>query len=174
MTSAVKAQPSATSQLKHLLSYLNKTLAASLGITPGAISQWTRVPIEQRVHDIARMAYDGLIFRVRFVLNSLGRTFSRATASQRGKPMTNETNGQLRAIVERIEHLDAEIAIMNGDKADIYKEAKSNGFDVKVLRALIAERRKDPASVQEMDALLDLYRAAVADPSRMHVHEANQ
>jgi uncharacterized protein (UPF0335 family) len=105
-----------------------------------------------------------------YPLNSLGRTFSQ----QRGKPMTNETNGQLRAIVERIEHLDAEIAIMNGDKADIYKEAKSNGFDVKVLRALIAERRKDPASVQEMDALLDLYRAAVADPSRMHMHEANQ
>jgi DNA-binding transcriptional regulator YdaS (Cro superfamily) len=46
--------------MKHLIAYLDEQrgrrfeLAKALGITPGAISQWDRVPI-QRVHDIARI-----------------------------------------------------------------------------------------------------------------------
>lgn len=75
---------------------------------------------------------------------------------------------QLKAFVERIERLEAEIADLNSDKSEIYKEAKATGFDVKVLRALIAERRKEPEKLAEFDAVLELYREAVEGASRVH------
>ena len=39
---------------------------------------------------------------------------------------------QLRTIVERIEHMEEEIKELNEGKREIFQEAKSNGFDVKV------------------------------------------
>ena len=68
---------------------------------------------------------------------------------------------QLKSIVERIERLDAEIKDLNSDKSDIYKEAKSNGFDVKVLRKVIADRRKDLSDREEFDYIYDLYASAL-------------
>jgi uncharacterized protein (UPF0335 family) len=68
---------------------------------------------------------------------------------------------QLRSFVERIERIDEEIKGLNGDKSDIYKEAKTNGFDVKVMRKLIAIRRKDYAERQEEDAILETYMQAL-------------
>jgi len=44
---------------------------------------------------------------------------------------------------------------------DIYAEAKSAGFDVKVIRQLISIRRKEPAEVEEQETLLDVYRRAL-------------
>ena len=45
---------------------------------------------------------------------------------------------QLRAFVERIEHVDEEIKALTDDKKDIYTEAKGQGFDVKILRETTA------------------------------------
>ena len=70
---------------------------------------------------------------------------------------------RLRSIVERIERLEEERKALGSDIKDIYTEAKSAGFDVKVLRALIALRRKEPAEVEEMESLLDVYRRALGD-----------
>ena len=50
---------------------------------------------------------------------------------------------QLRAFVERIEHVDEEIKALTEDKKDIYAEAKGQGFDVKILREVIRIRKKD-------------------------------
>lgn len=86
--------------------------------------------------------------------------------------MSDIAADQLRAFVERIERLETEIKDLNADKSEIYKEAKANGWDVKALRALIAERRADPASVAELDAILDLYRSALADGSHVRAREA--
>lgn len=68
---------------------------------------------------------------------------------------------RLRSIVERIERLEEERKALAGDIKDIYAESKSAGFDTKVLRQLIALRRKDPAEVEEQEALLDTYRHAL-------------
>jgi uncharacterized protein (UPF0335 family) len=43
---------------------------------------------------------------------------------------------RLRAFVERIERLEEEIKQLSDDKKDVYAEAKGDGFDVKILRAL--------------------------------------
>lgn len=67
----------------------------------------------------------------------------------------------LRNIVDRIESLEEEIKGLNSDKSDIYAEAKSNGFDVKALKAVIAHRRKDPKEVQEQTAIFQTYMTAL-------------
>jgi uncharacterized protein (UPF0335 family) len=71
---------------------------------------------------------------------------------------------RLRGIVERIERLEEERKALAGDIKDIYAEAKSAGFDVKVLRALISLRKKEPAEVEEQETLLDVYRRALGMP----------
>ena len=68
---------------------------------------------------------------------------------------------RLRSIIDRIERLEEERKALAGDIKDIYAEAKSAGFDVKVLRQLISIRRKEPAEVEEQETLLDLYKRAL-------------
>lgn len=68
--------------------------------------------------------------------------------------------GRLTQMVERIERLEAEIAELNADKSDLYKEAKGSGFDVAALREVIGLRRKEnrnPAAFAEKNAIVDLY-----------------
>ena len=69
--------------------------------------------------------------------------------------------GQLRAIVERIEHVDEEIRELNEAKKEIYLEAKSNGFDVKVLREVVRLRKQDQKERDELDELLEVYLRAI-------------
>jgi uncharacterized protein (UPF0335 family) len=68
---------------------------------------------------------------------------------------------RLRSLVERIERLEEERKALAGDIKDIYAEAKSAGFDVKVLRQVIRLRRQDQAEVEEQESLLDLYKRAL-------------
>lgn len=68
---------------------------------------------------------------------------------------------RLRSIVERIERLNEERKALAGDIKDIFAEAKSAGFDVKVVRQVLALRRKEPAEVEEQQTLLDLYCRAL-------------
>jgi uncharacterized protein (UPF0335 family) len=68
---------------------------------------------------------------------------------------------RLRSLVERIERLEEERKALGNDIKDIYAEAKSAGFDVKVLRQLIRVRKQEAADVEEQETLLDLYRRAL-------------
>lgn len=69
--------------------------------------------------------------------------------------------GQLRSLVERIESIEAEIKERNEDKSGVYKEAKSNGFDAKILREVVRLRRMKPDERQEHETILDLYKHAL-------------
>ena len=62
---------------------------------------------------------------------------------------TSFAHGQLRTIVERIERLEEEKKTISGDIKEVYAEAKGNGFDTKVLRKVIAWRKKDADVRQE-------------------------
>jgi len=81
-----------------------------------------------------------------------------ATATE--KP-TNVAGERLRSIVDRIERLEEERKALGSDIKDIYAEAKSAGFDVKVLRQLIRIRKQEPAEIEEQETLLDVYRRAI-------------
>jgi uncharacterized protein (UPF0335 family) len=70
-------------------------------------------------------------------------------------------NGQLKAIVERIEHVESEVKELNKGKAEIYLEAKGNGFDLKALRRVIALRKLSADDRQAQDAILDTYLVAL-------------
>ena len=68
---------------------------------------------------------------------------------------------RLRSLVDRIERLEEEKKALAEDIKDVFAEAKSAGFDVKVLRQLIRLRRQQPAEIEEQETLLDLYRRAL-------------
>ncbi len=82
--------------------------------------------------------------------------------------------GQLRAFVERIERLEADIKEMNADKSEVYKEARGSGFDVKAVRQCVAARKLDDYDREEQDAAFDMYWEALTGGSRVHVHEGQQ
>jgi uncharacterized protein (UPF0335 family) len=60
---------------------------------------------------------------------------------------------RLRSLVER--------KALGSDIKDIYAEAKSAGFDVKVLRQLIRIRKQEASEVEEQETMLDVYRRAL-------------
>lgn len=68
---------------------------------------------------------------------------------------------RLRSIVERIERIEEERKALADDVKDIFTEAKSAGFDPKVIRQVLAIRKKEPAEVEEQRTLLDLYCSAL-------------
>lgn len=68
---------------------------------------------------------------------------------------------QLITIVERIERLNEEKDALGADIREVFSEAKTNGFDTKILRRVIALRKMDTAARQEMEAVLELYMAAL-------------
>lgn len=70
-------------------------------------------------------------------------------------------NSQLKSIVERIEHVEGEIKELQTGKSEIYQEAKSNGWDVKVLRRVVALRKRDPADRAEEAAIMETYLHAL-------------
>lgn len=69
--------------------------------------------------------------------------------------------GELKAYIERIERLEEEKAALAGDLRDVYTEAKSNGFDTKIMRKIVSLRKKDHAERKEEEALMDLYLEAL-------------
>ena len=71
------------------------------------------------------------------------------------------TAAQLRAIVDRIERLEEEKKALAEDIKEVYAEAKGNGFDTKILRKVIALRKRDLAERQEEETILDLYLQAL-------------
>ena len=69
--------------------------------------------------------------------------------------------GRIRSLVERIEHLDAELQELNEQKKEVFLEAKAGGFDVKILKEIIKLRKQDRDERDERDTLLDLYMRAM-------------
>lgn len=69
---------------------------------------------------------------------------------------------QLLSFLMRVERLNEEIAGLNADKSDVFKEAKGFGYNVKILRQMIRDRNMDKTAFAEQEALLEIYRDAVA------------
>jgi uncharacterized protein (UPF0335 family) len=67
----------------------------------------------------------------------------------------------LARLITRIEHLEEEKADLVRDIKEVYDEAKTTGFDVGVMRKIVAERRKDPSELKEEAMLLETYRTAL-------------
>jgi len=81
--------------------------------------------------------------------------------SEIGHNSTNFAKDQLKAFVERIERLEEEKKTISDDIRDVYAESKSNGFDVKALRAVIRLRKQDAQERREQEAILETYMHAL-------------
>ena len=68
---------------------------------------------------------------------------------------------QLRSYIERIERLEEEKAALQADIKEVYNEAKSNGFDTKIMRQVVRLRKMDENDRQEQEHMLDLYKRAL-------------
>jgi uncharacterized protein (UPF0335 family) len=71
------------------------------------------------------------------------------------------TNNQLLSFIQRIEKLEDEKSALALDIKEIYSEAKSTGFDPKIIKKVVSLRTKDSAKLAEEQALLDTYMAAL-------------
>lgn len=68
---------------------------------------------------------------------------------------------ELRAFVERIERLDAEKKDLADAQKEVMAEAKGRGYDTKVIRKVIAMRKRDAQDLAEEEAVLDMYKEAL-------------
>ena len=71
------------------------------------------------------------------------------------------TAAELRAFIERFERLEAEKKDIADQQKEVMAEAKGRGYDIKVMRRVIALRKRDPADISEEEAVLDLYKEAL-------------
>lgn len=77
--------------------------------------------------------------------------------------ITSNSQGQLKSIIERIERLEVEKGEIAEQIKEVFSEAKSNGFDVKIIRKVVRLRKQDRAKRQEEEAILDLYLSAIEE-----------
>ncbi|HMS20027.1 DUF2312 domain-containing protein [uncultured Sphingorhabdus sp.] len=68
---------------------------------------------------------------------------------------------QLRLFIERIERMEQEKKGIVDDIRDVYSEAKSQGYDTKVIRQIVRLRKMETHDRQEMESILDIYKAAL-------------
>lgn len=77
--------------------------------------------------------------------------------------LTATAQGRLKTIIERLERLDEDKTAITGDIKEVLLEAKGEGFDSKILRKVVALRKKDRAKRQEEEAIMDLYLSAIGE-----------
>jgi uncharacterized protein (UPF0335 family) len=75
--------------------------------------------------------------------------------------MEHVSEEQLRLFIERIERLEEEKKGIGDDIRDTYNESKSQGFDPKIMRQIVALRKLPPHDRKEMEAILDVYKSAL-------------
>jgi len=89
-----------------------------------------------------------------------------------GKPRPNEddaedltsyrvASGELRQFIERVERLQAEKKDLAEQEKEVFAEAKGRGYDTKVMRKVIALRKRDSDDIAEEDAILEMYKEAL-------------
>ncbi|MCB2130614.1 MAG: DUF2312 domain-containing protein [Rhodobacteraceae bacterium] len=68
---------------------------------------------------------------------------------------------ELRQFIERYEHLEAEKKDIADQQKEVMAEAKGRGYDTKVLRKVVAMRKRDKDDLAEEEAVLEMYKAAL-------------
>ena len=71
------------------------------------------------------------------------------------------TNNQITSIVQRIERLEDEKSQIAEDIKEVYKEAKGNGFDPKIIKKVVSLRKMDAAKRLEEQQLIATYMDAL-------------
>ena len=75
--------------------------------------------------------------------------------------MTANTDERLRLLIERVERLEEEKKGIADDIKDVYSEAKSVGYDAKIMRQIVRLRKLSPDDRREVDMLIETYLCAL-------------
>ena len=71
------------------------------------------------------------------------------------------TADELRQFIERLERLEAEKKDIADQQKEVMAEAKGRGYDTKVIRKVIALRKREPDDIAEEEAVLEMYKEAL-------------
>ncbi|MDP4033506.1 MAG: DUF2312 domain-containing protein [Pseudorhodobacter sp.] len=71
------------------------------------------------------------------------------------------TADELRQFIERFEQLEAEKKDVSDQQKELMAEAKGRGYDTRVLRKVVALRKRTPDDIAEEETLLELYKTAL-------------
>ncbi len=71
------------------------------------------------------------------------------------------TADELRQFIERIERLDQEKKDIAEQQKEVMAEAKGRGYDTKVIRKVIALRKREPDDIAEEEAVMEMYKQAL-------------
>ena len=71
------------------------------------------------------------------------------------------TADELRQFIERFERLEMEKKDIADQQKEVMAEAKARGYDTKVMRKIVALRRRDQSDIAEEEAVLDMYKQAL-------------
>lgn len=71
------------------------------------------------------------------------------------------TADELRSFIERIERLDAEKKDLAEAQKEVMAEAKSRGYDTKIIRKVVALRKREPDDIAEEEAVMEMYKEAL-------------
>lgn len=74
---------------------------------------------------------------------------------------TTVTVAELRQFIERYEHLEVERKYIADQQKEIMAEAKGRGYDAKIIRKIVALRKRDKDDIAEEEAILELYMSAL-------------
>lgn len=74
---------------------------------------------------------------------------------------SDHNSAQLKSVVERIVRLEEDKKTIGSDIADVYSEAKSNGYNPKALRVVVRKQLQDAKKAAELEADVDAYMAAL-------------
>jgi len=64
-------------------------------------------------------------------------------------------------IITKLEKLEEEKGDLADLTTDTYNEAKSRGYDIKIIKHIIKLRKKDKDDLAQEDSLIELYRGVV-------------
>ena len=71
------------------------------------------------------------------------------------------TADELRSFIQRIERLDAEKKDLTEQSKEVMSEAKARGYDTKVIRKVIALRKREAHEIAEEEAVMEMYKEAM-------------
>lgn len=88
-------------------------------------------------------------------------TDGRGTNSKDSTDPYAVTADELRQFIERYEQLESEKKDVTEQQKELMAEAKGRGYDTKVMRKVIALRKRKPDDIAEEEAVLELYKTAL-------------
>ena len=68
---------------------------------------------------------------------------------------------ELLDLIEKIEGIEEEMRGLRGDRSEFYAMAKGRGYDTRIMKKIVALRKRDPSDLAEEESLLEIYKQAL-------------